>query len=451
MAHYVIITAGVVSHLNRAFGLGGLLRDRGHRVTFVSARHGAAGLVRHNDFEFCALDTPRQFIRLPGRLRERRERVAREAAAARRILDSTEFDRLTAALQPDLLLIDYELHSQIIRAIAVGRPTMLLEYECSPRRTGRVPVPSSNLMPTGSALNRLLVAGSWWAESGKRRLRFGLSRAYYAGHDRWSTIRRLAARHGVELRRHATRRHWHFLTYPELPTLYLSPWEFDFPNQIPNREFYVGPMLHGTRREAAVDPDYGALMQRLDQGSCAQVRPVVYCAMGSILADPAYFRRVIEAAGRHPEWDVIIAAGGAMSRRELGGMPPNVHVLAFVPQLDVLRRADLMLTHAGSGSVFECIQNGVPMLCYSGGAKEENGNAARVAFHGLGLRGDPVRDGPAEIAARIQTLLTDPTYRSRVTGMRERLRHYAQTDRVAELLESAVHATPAELGWRAVR
>jgi UDP:flavonoid glycosyltransferase YjiC (YdhE family) len=440
-----------VSHLNRAFGLGAVLRGRGHRVTFVSACRGAEALVRDNGFDFRALATPRQFIRPLGGLRERRHLVSREAATARRILASTEFGTLLAECRPDLLLIDYELHTQIIRAIAAGRRMMLLEYECSPRRTGMVPVPSSNLLPTGSPWNRLLVAGSWWAESCRRRLRFALSAVYYGGHDRWSTIRRLAARHGIDLRQHATRRHWQFLAYPALPTLYLSPWEFDFPNRIANREFYVGPMLRASRREPGVDPEYAPLIQRLEAGRDAGRRPLVYCAMGSILSDEDYFRRVIEAVGSHPEWDVIIATGRGTSGGGLGRTPEHVHVLGFVPQLDMLGRADLMLTHAGSGSVFECILQGVPMLCYSGGAKEENGNAARVAYHGLGLRGDPARDGPAVIAAHIERLLSDPGFRSRVTAFRERLRHYAETDRVAALLESAVDAAPGDLGWRTLR
>lgn len=451
VSHFVFITAGVVSHLNRAFGLGKVLRERGHHVTFASATRSAAARVADNGFDFRALQTPRQFSRSLGSLRTRAASAAREAKAASRILASNELAELVAELRPDLLLIDYEMHTQIMRAVVKGYRTMLLEYECSPRRTGMVPVPSSGLIPTGTLWNRLLLTGTWWIASSKRRLRFALSGWYYRGHDHWSTLHRLAARVGFDTRRHATRRHWHFLSYPALPTLYLSPWQFDFPNEIPNRDFHVGPMISGQRRDTGSDPEYTALMRTLISAKGTTRRPLVYCAMGSILSDPDYFRRVMQAAGQHPEWDLIMAVGRDPQGHSLGPVPTNVHVLGFVPQLDVLEHADLMLTHAGSGSVFECIAAGVPMLCYSGGAKEEDGNAARVVHHGLGLRGDPSRDDAATIATNIQTLIADPSYRRRVAAMRESLRPYEQTDRVATLLERAVDASPGELGWRSVR
>ena len=44
-------------------------------------------------------------------------------------------------------------------------------------------------------------------------------------------------------------------------------------------------------------------------------------------------------------------------------VPENVLVLDKVPQLDVLKRAHLFITHSGQGSTSEAIHYGVPMVC----------------------------------------------------------------------------------------
>jgi UDP:flavonoid glycosyltransferase YjiC (YdhE family) len=41
----------------------------------------------------------------------------------------------------------------------------------------------------------------------------------------------------------------------------------------------------------------------------------------------------------------------------------NTLLLPFAPQVDILKRASLFITHAGMNSVSESIQYGVPLIC----------------------------------------------------------------------------------------
>ncbi|MBV7332993.1 hypothetical protein KFU94_33145 [Chloroflexi bacterium TSY] len=62
---------------------------------------------------------------------------------------------------------------------------------------------------------------------------------------------------------------------------------------------------------------------------------------------------------------LLLSTGPQVSTDDLGTLPPNVKAFSSVPQLDVLRHADLMLCHGGITTINECIFFGVPMIVYS--------------------------------------------------------------------------------------
>ena len=57
--------------------------------------------------------------------------------------------------------------------------------------------------------------------------------------------------------------------------------------------------------------------------------------------------------------------------------------------------------------------------CSSAGSSDQPGNAARVVYHGVGLRGDHRRDGPEEIRRKLDALVADAGIRERVLRMRQ--------------------------------
>lgn len=87
-------------------------------------------------------------------------------------------------------------------------------------------------------------------------------------------------------------------------------------------------------------------------------RPLVYVSFGSqIWHQPEAFRLVAEAAGPLGA-TVVLNAGG------LAGEPWPAHVVAvpYAPQLELLARADLLVSHGGANSVMEALSAGVPVL-----------------------------------------------------------------------------------------
>ena len=74
------------------------------------------------------------------------------------------------------------------------------------------------------------------------------------------------------------------------------------------------------------------------------------------------------------------------------------------------------------------------MLVMSNGFLDRNGNAARVAHHGLGLRGDLEQDGVDALSGKLAQLLDEPSFADALSRMAGVYRSYDAPERRAEAL-----------------
>jgi UDP:flavonoid glycosyltransferase YjiC (YdhE family) len=196
------------------------------------------------------------------------------------------------------------------------------------------------------------------------------------------------------------------------PLLILCPQAFDFP-QVPPREgrYYLEASIDLERGEPGGFP-----WDRID-GS----RPLVYCSLGSHPHDyeksEAFFQAVLDAARQRPEWQLVLAAGQAYIGSPLfRDVPPNVVAVDWVPQLAMLKKAAVMITHGGLGTIKECIYFGVPMIVFPM-AFDQPENAERIAWHGLGLRGSTNDVSAAQVLHLVDRVLADAAFGVRATSM----------------------------------
>src|SRR5690606_4443087 len=102
---------------------------------------------------------------------------------------------------------------------------------------------------------------------------------------------------------------------------------------------------------------------------------------------PDFFRMCFEALGDVGA-RVVLACGKRISDDALKSAPSSFVVARSVPQLDVLERASVFVTHGGMGSVMEALYFGVPMVVVPHNF-EQGVTAKRVAELGLGVALDP--------------------------------------------------------------
>ena len=94
-------------------------------------------------------------------------------------------------------------------------------------------------------------------------------------------------------------------------------------------------------------------------------RRLLYCSLGSqsqiIGREPMhrFLSVVAEAARSLPEWQLVLATG-LLDPEEIPGLPEDSVVARWVPQVPILERASLMITHGGLGTIKECISTAFP-------------------------------------------------------------------------------------------
>jgi len=162
-----------------------------------------------------------------------------------------------------------------------------------------------------------------------------------------------------------------FVSRGDLNVVYTTR-EFNGDTTLGKEYLFLGPSID--RHESQGELDLSA----------AGDRPIVYVSLGSINTDDAAFYRMCAEAFRESGHFVVLSIGNKFDAEELGDLPENVLARSFVPQLDVLRKASLFVTHAGFNSVNESLYYGVPMLTIPL-VNDQHMVARQVTALGLGL------------------------------------------------------------------
>ena len=142
-----------------------------------------------------------------------------------------------------------------------------------------------------------------------------------------------------------------------------------------------------------------------------QRRPRIFCTLGTVFPQESgdLFGRVL-AGLCTLDADVTVTVGHALDPAELGPRPAHVRVERFLPLSDVLRATDLVVSHAGSGTVVAALACGIPVVVLPLGA-DQPWNADRCTALGVGQVLDPMTVTADEVAGAAQQVLTDRRYR----------------------------------------
>ncbi len=155
------------------------------------------------------------------------------------------------------------------------------------------------------------------------------------------------------------------------------------------------------KRDIPDDPRYLSIIEHIQiQKQIINETKLIYLSLGTLTTfgiknTGKFFKKVVSLSKLTPKWQFILSVGEFYDINCLGQLPPNVHIFKRVPQLHLLENTDVMITHAGLNTITECVFNEVPMLAYPLMTDwDQNGNAARIVYHGLGLRGVLKRASP---------------------------------------------------------
>jgi zeaxanthin glucosyltransferase len=404
VANIVIAPLYWHADLNATFALARKLQGKGHHVHYVCIPE-TEERIRSQGFDFTPVFSS---VFPPGTLATQ---YANEAAGkylgvaginarVRGMCEHCrdgEVARATARLKPDLFLVSNHMPWEAIDAWKTGVPVIMFSHLVVSLPDSRVPPISSHTIPSSSLISRLKVLWEWQKVKLRRKLvgkASGLSKV-----SDYIADLALAAGYPVN------GIHFDALPWPRLslPELVFFPECFDFRRATPiSGAFYIEPSIDTERKDKAFP------WERLD------ARPLVFCSLGSLVTfkylalTKRLFQHLLDAMKQRPDLQAVVAIGNYLALEEFD-CPKNVILVDEAPQIALLKRAKVMVGHAGSGCIRESIFFGVPMLLLPI-TFDGPGNTARAVYHGLALQADFRTVTAEDFKTGLEELLDVPSY-----------------------------------------
>ncbi|MEG3848667.1 glycosyltransferase [Microcoleus sp. herbarium19] len=215
--------------------------------------------------------------------------------------------------------------------------------------------------------------------------------------------------------------------YSKLAQLSQQPAEFDFPRQyLPPNFHFTGPFHNPATRQPVSFP-----FDKLTG------KPLIYASMGTIQNRLLEVFQIIAAACEELEPQLVISLGGGATPESLPPLPGNPIAVGYAPQLELLQKATLTITHAGMNTTLESLSNGVPMVAIPV-ANDQPGVAARIAWTGVG-EVVPVKElSVAKVRSAIVKVLTQESYRKRAIELQEAIGRSGGVKKAADIIEQVI-------------
>jgi len=214
---------------------------------------------------------------------------------------------------------------------------------------------------------------------------------------------------------------------PALVHVAQQPAFFEYPRmKYPERLHYTGPWHRSDRDDTSIEFPWDWL----------DGRPLIYASMGTLQNAVSHVFESIITAVRDLPMQVVLSKGGGQVDIP-GPIPENVLLVEKAPQLRLLEKAKLVITHAGMNTALECLSHGVPMLCLPV-TNDQPGVAKRAEYLGNG-RVIPVGQVTTRrLRTELDRLLGDDSFQQKASEFAEKLASYDGLAMAAELVEQAL-------------
>lgn len=215
--------------------------------------------------------------------------------------------------------------------------------------------------------------------------------------------------------------------YSNLAQLCQQPAEFEFPRQrLPACFHFTGPYSNPASREPSSFP-----FERLTG------KPLIYASLGTVQNQLLETFQVIAEACYKLDAQLVIALGGGSKPESLPALPGSPLVVEYAPQLELLQRSTLTITHAGMNTTLESLANGVPMVAIPI-ANDQPGVAARIAWTGTGEVVNLKRLSVSKLRSAIERVLSERSYKENALRLQAVIQQAGGVKRATDIIEQVV-------------
>ena len=218
-----------------------------------------------------------------------------------------------------------------------------------------------------------------------------------------------------------------YATMSKLLIVSQTPKAFDFPIDTWPAQFrYAGPFCDGDGREPIAFP-----WEKLNG------KPLIYASLGTLVNGlENIYSAILNATSGLPDVQLVLSLGRNVDVNNLGPVPSNVIAVQKAPQMELLKRASLCITHAGLNTALESLANGVPMVAIPIGY-DQPGVAARIKHHRVGEFVEPSHLTADRLKDSIQLVLSNPGYRDKARYFQKAIAQARGLDTAADAIEHA--------------
>lgn len=195
--------------------------------------------------------------------------------------------------------------------------------------------------------------------------------------------------------------------------------EYGPTENLPSDFYYIGPIVWEPEIDAPV------WLEKLDAD-----RPTLYFSMGST-GYARFFEQAIELFGG-TEYQCLMTTAGLA---ELASVPDNFYVVDYAPGSRLMAKSDLVVCHGGNGTIYQAMQNGVPLIGIPT-MHDQEFNLDRVVDLGIGIHLSELRFKAEHLIEAVQRIISQNNYKEKARHYQDVLAQYNGPRRGAELIDN---------------
>ena len=172
-------------------------------------------------------------------------------------------------------------------------------------------------------------------------------------------------------------------------------------------------------------------------------QPLIYASLGTLNNSDVRVWRAITDAVRAQDVQLVLSTGGGAVDASSLGADASAVVVRMAPQMQLVEKAVLVVTHGGINSVMEALLAGRPMVVIPM-ASDQPGNGARLERLGLGVVVE--KDGVTgeRVREAVRRVLEDDGYARRAVEMQAKLKAERGTEKAVRLIEALITSPSAQ-------
>ncbi|MEM9885013.1 MAG: glycosyltransferase [Bacteroidota bacterium] len=223
--------------------------------------------------------------------------------------------------------------------------------------------------------------------------------------------------------------------FKNVPEFILASEEADLFARLKSKnQYYVGFKVNTNREEYS-----STALNKFLKGN--ENKFLIYCSFGTRKYE---FRSVIDSFNKklcelaEDMNDCIFVVSSSFGKNANTNQLKNIFFADYIPQMEILSKADLFITHGGLNSIKESIHFNVPMIVYPLDERyDQKGNSARITYYKLGLRGNIFRDSSEDIRNKMNDILSNHIYKTNIKRLNKNIEHKYKDEGFIEILKKS--------------